>query len=176
MTVTGGGRLSPRLSIATGGSACDVTHYITSIIQSFIYKCNNSNSCKLFYLDYKSMLIQKLPQTPYMAFPVDWQVWAQENMFILHSANLFRDEQWTLLGNQILHRRSGIISIHVTHPCLYKCLQVHVIANARQVRFVLVSPNWPNTSETAVNGRCQQEMWQHKPRFLFHRERMQTRS
>ncbi len=83
-----------------------------------------------------------------------------------------------LLGNQILHRRSGIISIHVTHPHLYKCLQVHVIANARLVRFVLVrlSPNWPNTNETAVNGRCQQEMWQHTPRFLFHRERVQTRS
>ncbi len=27
---------------------------ITSIIQSFVNKCNNSNSCKLFYLDYKS--------------------------------------------------------------------------------------------------------------------------
>ncbi len=40
--------------IATGGSACDVTHSITSIIQSFVNKCNNSNSCKLFYLDYKS--------------------------------------------------------------------------------------------------------------------------
>ncbi len=91
--------------------------------------------------------------------------------------SLFEFERWTLLGNQILHRRSGIISIHVTHPRLYKCLQVHVIANARLVRFVLVrlSPNWPNTSETAVNGRCQ-EMWQHTPRFLFHRERVQTRS
>ncbi len=83
-----------------------------------------------------------------------------------------------LLGNQILHRRSGIISIHVTHPRLYKCLQVHVIANARLVRFVLVrlSPNWPNTNETVVNGRCQQEMWKHTPRFLFHRECVQTRS
>ncbi len=40
--------------IATGGSARDVTHSITSIIQSFVNKCNNSNSCKLFYLDYKS--------------------------------------------------------------------------------------------------------------------------
>ncbi len=49
----------------------------------------------------------------------------------MHSANLFRDERWTLLGNQILHRRSGIINIRVTHPRLYKCLQVHVIANAR---------------------------------------------
>ncbi len=55
------------------------SHSITSIIQSFIYKCNNSNRCKWFYLDYKSMLIQKLPQTPYMAFPLDWQIWAQEN-------------------------------------------------------------------------------------------------
>ncbi len=25
------------------------------------------------------MLIHKLPQMPYMAFPLDWQVWAQEN-------------------------------------------------------------------------------------------------
>ncbi len=50
----GGGRLPPRLCIATGGSARDVTHSITSIIQSFVNKCNNSNSCKLFYLDYKS--------------------------------------------------------------------------------------------------------------------------
>ncbi len=57
----------------------------------------------------------------------------------------FREEQWTLLGNQILNRRSGIISIHVIHPRLYKCLQVHVIANARLVRCVLVrlSLNWP---------------------------------
>ncbi len=57
---------------------------------------------------------------------------------------------------------------------LYKCLQVHLIANAQLVRFVLVrlSPNWPNTNKTAVNGRCQQEMWQHTPRFLFHRERV----
>ncbi len=44
---------------------------------------------------------------------------------------------------------------NVTHPRLYKCLQVHVIANARLVRCVLVrlSPNWPNTNETAVNGK-----------------------
>ncbi len=43
-----------------------------------------------------------------------------------------------------------------THPCLYRCLHVHVIANARLVRLVLVrlSPNWPNTNDTAVNGRC----------------------
>ncbi len=77
------GRLSPRLSIATGGSARDVTHSITSIIQSFVYKCNNSNSCKLFYLDCKSLLIHKLPQTPYMAFPLDWQVWAQKIAYSL---------------------------------------------------------------------------------------------
>ncbi len=56
-----------------------VTLSITSIIQSFVYKCNNSNSCKSFYLDYKSMLIHKWPQTPYTAFPLEWQVWAQEN-------------------------------------------------------------------------------------------------
>ncbi len=49
--VTGGGRLPPRLCIATGGSARDVTHSITSIIQSFVNKCNNSNICILFYLD-----------------------------------------------------------------------------------------------------------------------------
>ncbi len=68
---------------------------------------------------------------------------------------------------------------HSCHPSVFvKCLQVHVIANARLVRFVLVrlSPNWPNMNETAINGRCQQEMWQHKPRFLFHRERVQTRT
>ncbi len=55
----------------------------------------------------------------------------------------------------ILNRRSGIISIYVTHPRLYKSLQVHEIAIARLVRCVLVrlSPNWPNTKETAVNGR-----------------------
>ncbi len=39
------------LCIATGGSARDITHSITSIIQTFVNKCNNSNSCKLFYLD-----------------------------------------------------------------------------------------------------------------------------
>ncbi len=59
------GSLQPchrRLCIATGGSARDVTHCwcITSIIQSFVNKCNDSNSCKLLYLDYKSMLIHKL--------------------------------------------------------------------------------------------------------------------
>ncbi len=75
------------------------------------------------------MLIHKLPQTPYTAFPLDWQVWAQEIQFILHSANVFRDERWTLLENQILHRRSVIISIHVTHPRFVQVsLQVHVIA------------------------------------------------
>ncbi len=72
--VSGGGRWPPRLCIATGGSAHVVTHSITSIIQSCVNKCNNSNSCKLFYLDYKSMLIHKLPQMPYTAFPLDWQV------------------------------------------------------------------------------------------------------
>ncbi len=67
------------------------------------------------------MLIQKWPQMPYMVFPLDWQVWVQETIqFILHSANLFSDERLTFLGNQILHRRSGIISIHVIHPPLYK--------------------------------------------------------
>ncbi len=40
------------------------------------------------------MLIQKLPQMPYTTFPLDWQVWAQEKKFILHSAYLFRDERW----------------------------------------------------------------------------------
>ncbi len=30
------------------------------------------------------MLIHKLPQTPYMGFPLDWQVWVQEN--IVYSA------------------------------------------------------------------------------------------
>ncbi len=64
------------------------------------------------------MLIQKLPQTPYMAFPVDWQVWAQENMFILHSANLFRDEQWTLLGTK--NTTSPIWNnFHSCHPSVF---------------------------------------------------------
>ncbi len=125
----------------------------TSIIQCFVNKCNNSNSCKLFYLDYKSMQIHKWPQTPYRALPLDWQVWAQENT--VYSAYLFGDERGTLLGNQILRRWSGIISIHVTPPRLYECLRVHVIADAWLVRCVLVriSPNRPNTNETAVN-RC----------------------
>ncbi len=77
--------------IATGGSACDVTHTITSIIQSFVNKCNNSNSCKLFYLDYKSMLIHKLPQMP---FPLDWQVWVQENT--VYSAFSIFISWWTM--------------------------------------------------------------------------------
>ncbi len=72
-------RLPPQLCITTSGNAHDAKHSITSIIQSFVYKCNNGNSCKLFYLDYKSMLIHKLPQTPYTVFPLDWQVWVQEN-------------------------------------------------------------------------------------------------
>ncbi len=63
-------RLSPSLSIATGGSVRDIIHSVTSIRQSFVYKCNNRNSCKLFYLNYKSILIHKLPQTPYTAFPL----------------------------------------------------------------------------------------------------------
>ncbi len=75
------------------------------------------------------------------AFALLTQCSTTEPQFILHSAYLFRDERWTLLGNQILHRRSGIISIrvtHVTNPHLYKCLQVHVIANSQLVRCVLV--------------------------------------
>ncbi len=134
----------------------DVKHSITSIMQSFVNKCNTSNSCKLFYLDYKSMLFLKSPQKPYTAFTLDWQVWVQDNT--VYSAYLFRDERWTLLGNgnQILNRRSGIISIHVTHTRLHKFIQVHVIVHARLVRCVLVriSPNWPSMNETAVNGRC----------------------
>ncbi len=55
------------------------SHTITSIIQSFVYKCNNSNSGKLLFLDSKSMLIHKWPKTPYAAFPLDWQISAQEN-------------------------------------------------------------------------------------------------
>ncbi len=51
----------------------DVTQSITSVIQSFVYKCNNSNSCKFYYLDFKSMLIHKLHQTPYTVFTLDWQ-------------------------------------------------------------------------------------------------------
>ncbi len=35
------------------------------------------------------MLIHKLPQTPYTAFPLDWQVWGRKIQFILHSANVF---------------------------------------------------------------------------------------
>ncbi len=61
--------MPPRLCIATGGRARDVTHSINK--QSFVNKCNNSNSCKVFYLDYKTMLIHKLPQMPYTAFPLD---------------------------------------------------------------------------------------------------------
>ncbi len=65
------------------------------------------------------------------------------------------------MGNQILHHRSGIISIRV-HPSAF----VQVSSSSRdrkrpagQVCVGEASPNWPNTSETAVNGRCQQEMW-----------------
>ncbi len=67
-----------RWSVATGGGARDVTHSITSIIQSFVNKCNNSNSCKLFYLDYKSANSQ-ITSNAIQALPLDWQVWAQEN-------------------------------------------------------------------------------------------------
>ncbi len=69
VTALGLWRLPPRLCIATGGRARDVTHSINK--QRFVNKCNNSNSCKVFYLDYKTMLIHKLPQTPYTAFPLD---------------------------------------------------------------------------------------------------------
>ncbi len=44
-----GGRFPPWLCIATSGSVRDVTQSITSIIQSFVYKCNNSYSRILFY-------------------------------------------------------------------------------------------------------------------------------
>ncbi len=82
------------------------------------------------------MLIHKWPQTPYTAFPLDWQVWAQENTVYSAFSKCISWWAMDLVGkNQILHRPSGIISIHVTHPRLYKCLQVHVIANAQLVRF-----------------------------------------
>ncbi len=171
-------RHRPRLSIATGSSARDVTHFITSIIQSFVYKCNNSNSCKLFYLDYKSMLIHKLPQTPYTAFPLDWQVWAQENT--VYSAFSKCISWWAM---DLVGKPNITLLIwnhfHSCHPSAF----VQVSSSSRdckrlagQVCVVRLSPNWPNTNETAVNGRCQQEMWQHMPRILFHRERVQTRS
>ncbi len=71
-----------------------------------------------------------------------------------HSANLFRDERWTLLGNQILHHRSESFPF-ISPICVCTSLQVHVIANAQLVRCVLVrlSPNWPNTNKTAVKWK-----------------------
>ncbi len=142
------------LCIATGGSACDVTHSITSIIQFFLCKCNNSKSCKLFYLDYKSANSQMTSNAIHsVSFGLPGLSAGKYSLLCIPQIYLMMSDVpcW-----QILHRRSGIISIHVTHPRLYKCLQVHVIANARLVRCVLVrlSPNWPNTSKTAVNGRC----------------------
>ncbi len=102
------------------------------------------------------MLTHKLPQTPYIAFPLDWQVWVQENT--VYSAFSIFISWWAmdLVGKPNTTSFPGIISIHVTHPRLHKCLQVHVIANAWLVRCVLVrlSPNWPNTNETEVHGRC----------------------
>ncbi len=143
---------TPRLCIATGGRARYVTHSINK--QSFVNKCNNSNSCKVFYLDYKNMLIYKLPQTPYMAFPLDiaglsagkYSLFCIQHIYFLNSNGTC----WETKSADF------VVSIHVTHLRLYKCLQVHVIANARQARCVLVrlSPNWPNTNETEVNGRC----------------------
>ncbi len=154
-------------AVATGGSARDVTHSITSIIQRFVNKRNNSKSCKLFYLDYKSMLIHKLPQTP--TFPLDWQIWAQENT--VYSAFSIFILWWAmdLVGKP--NTTSPIWKhFHSCHPSVF--LQVFKFMWSQTPG--LSGVYWLN--ETAVNGRCQQEMWQHTPRFLFHRERVQTRS
>ncbi len=86
---------SPAVVGCHRGCACDVTHSITSIIQSFVNKCNNTNSCTMFYLDYKSANSQITSNAIFER---------KKTLFILHSAYLFCDERWTLLGNQILNR------------------------------------------------------------------------
>ncbi len=48
--------------------------FLTSIIQSFVNKCNYSKQLQIVLFRLKSMLIHKLPQTPYTVFPLDWQV------------------------------------------------------------------------------------------------------
>ncbi len=123
------------------------------------------------------MLIHKLPQTPYMAFPLDWQVWAQENTVYSAFSKFISCWAMDLVGKP---NTTSPIWNHFMSP-IRVCTSVFKFTwsqTPRLVRFVLVrlSPNWPNTNKTAVNGRCQQEMWQHTPRFLFHRERVQTRS
>ncbi len=124
------------------------------------------------------MLIHKLPQTPYTAFPLDWQVWAQENTVYSAFSKFILWWAMDLVGKP--NTTSPIWNhFHSCHPFAF----VQVSSSSRdrkrpagQVCVGEASPNCPNTNETAVNGRCQQEMWQHTPRFLFHRERVQTRS
>ncbi len=124
--------------------------FFTSIIQSFVYKCNNS--CKLFYLDCKSMPIEESPQMPYTAFILDWQVWAQENCLFCIQQIYFM-----MSDGPCWETKSSIWNyFHSCHPSAF----VHVSSSScdrkrRLVRCVLMrlSPNWPNTNKTAVN-RC----------------------
>ncbi len=124
------------------------------------------------------MLIHKLPQTPYTGFPLDWQVWAQENTVYSAFSKCILWWAMDLVGKP--NTTSPIWNhFHSCHPSAF----VQVSSSSRdrkrpagQVCVVEALSELENTNETVANGRCQQEMWQHKPRFLFHRERVQTRS
>ncbi len=129
------------------------------------------------------MLIHKLPQTPYTAFPLDWQVWAQENT--VYSAFRKCISWWAmdLVGKP--NTTSPIWNhFHSCHPSTFVQVssgsrdrkrpagQVYVgEAFSKLAKYKRDSCKWKMPTR-----RCQQEMWQHTPRFLFHRERMQTRS
>ncbi len=82
------------------------------------------------------MLIHKLPPMSYTAFPLDWQVCSQENTVSSAFSIFISWRAMDLVGKPNTTSPIWIISIHVTHLRLYKCLQVHLIAYARLVRCV----------------------------------------
>ncbi len=74
-------------TIATGGSACDVTHSITSIKYKVLYTSVIIVAVANYFFLIINLLIHKLPQVPYRAFPLDLGVWAQQNLVYSASPN-----------------------------------------------------------------------------------------
>ncbi len=127
---------SPAVCIATSSSARDNTQSIASIIQSFVFKCNNSNSCKLFYLDYKSVNSEMISNAIHSV------------SFRLQENSLFCIQQiYFLMSDGPCWKIKYYIADLESFPFmssirLCTSLQVHV----------RLSPNWPNTNETAENA------------------------
>ncbi len=118
------------------------------------------------------MLIHKLPQTPYTAFPLDWQVWAQENTVYSAFSKFISWWAMDLVGKP--NTTSPIWNhFHSCHPSMFVQVSSSSRDRKRPAGQVCVGEAFSKLAKYKRDSgkwRCQQEMWQYTPRFLFHRE------